>query len=214
MTDFVNVFEFVCGDLKNHNNGTFFCFPNIVENDTHNYNDVSVFDDIIMFDCEVFLEKNLKSYHYDPNNIWRQFIQDCPRSIITFNGELVNIENYEHKFNKKIMMNRCKINVNDISYELYDILGMICNQSSFAFPYFYLSNLFNTKYCKILSSASNRYIDIQKSEHLMDIVISTTFELRNIRTNTVKYIFNLKMLISFVPEKGIYNKYGVMSWCN
>jgi hypothetical protein len=115
----------------------------------------------MLLDTECFIEKNLESYSKQANNILYQFNLDFPRSLVYFNEyQIKSITEFTSIFSA------LPFNYNEIP--ITEILMMLCNQSSYATPYMFLSKLF----CKTMilcSDSENRAVKIYYDEYYSNL---------------------------------------------
>ena len=141
--------------------------------------------DIIMFNMNEYLHDILNSYNYDIYKINQQFDIDFNRSNIFINDIKINDKNL------------IDIHFNNLEkYKLFDnfnmllIIKMLCNQSSFGFPFILLNkiyNYYNDDYI-ISDGKTNRYIKFNTIDKLLTIIIGTDLILNKITTNGIEFI--------------------------
>lgn len=152
-----------------------------------------------IFSCNKFLLDNLKSYNYDPKNIIAQFKLDCPRTLLLFNNHKINnIKNLKFNLNKSIKdWTKTKLKLDNKNFRLIDILIMIFNQSSYAFPYIYLNKFFNKKNNNLIvvNCADNRKIEVNTFNNEIKINIETDMLIRDMLKD--EYIHKINVSINF-----------------
>jgi hypothetical protein len=138
---------------------------------------------------------NIIKFYPNKNRIIRQFKLDCPRTNIRVNGKKINDYDQINKklsFLKNIKLYNCKYISN-----LYWILIIICNQSSFCFPYMIINNLYgdevNNNYPFSLSS--KRDVDIDINSNKKSLTLECDFVIKNTTRN--EDLFNLNTVLYF-----------------
>ena len=163
---------------------------------------------VILFNIPIYLEKNLKSYNFDTFEIWEQFGRDCPRTNIYVNG---------NKIHNKIDLttNLSTIQPHTIKYKQYTlnlmtIIAMLCNQSSYAFPYIFLTKLQSMFDSNIIASdcGDNRYIKIdlllnEENKQYLRFTIKTDVLMRNIKNCEIDAKVNVTLILETNPIKSM-----------
>lgn len=153
------------------------------------------------FSTKNYINNIINSYTKTPNarqNIWTQFDLDCNRTNILFKRDLT-----ERRINQQndFIHEMTKIGFDDYVYpcanvdslNMVDILGMLCNQSSYAFSYSECHNQLADPDNNIFvfNSSSNRYIRISvesgddSGEGVIGIHIGANFKIMNPYKNVV-----------------------------
>jgi hypothetical protein len=148
-----------------------------------NYNKLC--DMELTFDTMPYIINNLKSYKYDTEIIWDQFDKDCPRSTVFINNKIVKTRNVMKE--KLQCLDNISVFCNDVEtktdmeFKLITLVAMICNQSSYAFPYAFMTkiqrrdddNMF------IANCSTNRTIKIETDGKKLQIFINTDVRIRD-----------------------------------
>jgi hypothetical protein len=100
----------------------------------------------IIFDFKKYINDVYKSYGFNFDNVLNQFVLDLPRSIIMFNG--IHIKTL---FNINIKK--------DINDTLFNIIIMLCCQSSMAYPMEKITEYYN------LIENGYLLLDLQSSQY-------------------------------------------------
>lgn len=187
---------------------------------------------IILFDAEVYFKKILQSYKYKRENIWYQFSLDFPRSTIFVNNINVKIKDQFLELLKGLNEIYMTIKINNQKVYIFDLLTlviMLCNQSSYAFPYMYLNKIYSQYEDKfiICSLDEGRNIKITNKDVIL-FEINAIFGIKNINTNKILSKIKTKLIITtnirtkskgnllkneyhLISEKFL-NKYGFLIW--
>jgi hypothetical protein len=112
-----------------------YCMVDYIEEDklnTYNNTNIHSFNNLnVVFNVNIYIEEILKSYNYNNDKIWDQFVLDLPRTNVYVNkDQIISVEQFKQLLNVYLHN----------EYQLTN-LALICNQSSYAFPYIYLYNL-------------------------------------------------------------------------
>jgi hypothetical protein len=155
----------------------------------------------ILFLKSLYMDRIFDSYGNNEEEIFRQFQIDVPRMKIYYDGLMISdplkleekLDIYSHNF----------MEINSKNYTLKVILMALCNQSSFAFPYMIVRNLYedSTKMNYVFSHKTKMHIDNKKD---IPIHLQATFKIKNIYTGDT--ISKIKI----ITKLDLYNKYGVM----
>ncbi len=171
-------------------------------------------DSLISFNVPIFMNNNLQSYKNDSFNIWNQFDLDCPRSPIYVNNKKINSDTelrIELKnFQKYFVKSECNM------FNLVTIIAMLCNQSSYAFPYIFFNKVENNTNSNVVATncTDNRSINIETHDNGIKIWIKTDVLFRNVKKNIIDAKANIKLLIE-APNVhtdelyNVFNKYGL-----
>jgi hypothetical protein len=169
---------------------------------------------VISFNVPIYLKENLKSYEYDYFNIWDQFEKDCPRSTIYINDILIH--NEIQLRNELYGMRKHLVTVNNNMYNIITIIAMLCNQSSYAFPYLFLNKVQAASNSNIIAMncSDNRSIKIKINNNNLKIWIDTDVNLRDISTGILNTKLHITLLIESSDIKtnkleNIFNKHGM-----
>jgi len=173
-------------------------------------------EQIVTFDIQTYFKNILLSYKYKRRNIKRQFELDFPRNTIYVNDtkmEKKDFKKYLRKYKGKIVS---KYKSRD--YTLDIILTMLCNQSSYGFPYFIMHQIYGDldKSILVASLSTNRCIKFKiKNNDVLKISVCADFGLRNLSTNSNIKIIKTKVIIEINLNNGdlnMLNKYGFLKW--
>lgn len=154
-------------------------------------------DSVILFNLGTFFKKNLISYNYNTQDIWKQFDVDCPRMKIYVNNKRIkNQKNFKNKL--KSLLGACVIINTDI-FEIIDILGMLCNQSSFFLSYKFLHKAkqftYDNDYIQVTNSSSNRSVKVNIKHNKLSIIAETNFAIKNILEDKIISKINTVIVI-------------------
>ena len=163
-----------------------------------------------MFDINQYLDKIAETFNYNPNKILEQFTLDFHRSELYFEGK--SIRNQE--FFISTIKNKFDYETNYHNMKMYDMILMLCNQASFAFPFVIINNIYSN-YKKGIFVVSNniKYLISTNNEDLY-IELAGTFNIKNINTNKIKgkIDINTKIDLNFKNNKYIFPKLGIVYW--
>jgi hypothetical protein len=161
-------------------------------------------DSVILFNIPIYLRENLKSYRFDPSEIWEQFEKDCPRSTIYVNDKQIFsrtdlIENLS-------MVQPYTVRFKQYVLNLMTIIAMLCNQSSYAFPYIFLSKVQNMFDSNVIASncTDNREIKIEtilseSDKTSLKFTIKTDVIMRNIKNCKIDAKANVTLVFDTNP---------------
>ena len=108
-------------------------------------------------------------------------------------------------------------------YSVYGLITMLCNQSSFAFPYILLNEIYGDNKRMLVSMSENRSIHISFDD-CVSIILNATFGIRNIDTDVIEKKVKVKLNIqtniirdpsskySIKDGQTVFCKYGFISW--
>ena len=183
--------------------------------DINNIKNIDEFS--IIFDSKKFFEDILISYDYNWKKILNQFKKDFHRSIITINN--IQFKKMDQFIDLRMLNAYCSLN---------NILILLCNQSSLAFPFekimlyhkllknnmFLLDTRNNSTHINIISDnydhctiVINKRLKICKLDYQSDIInlyyvdVVMSFMLTDIRQK-----INLKNFYHLI------DKYNILSW--
>ena len=164
-------------------------------------------DNIISFDTYTYIAELINSYKKS-TNIIHQFNIDYDRQNIYLNGYKYNIDNFKYYLKQiisKFHFNNFKILT--LSCEMFILL--LCCQSSFAYPYQLLVNLYKldgnndsdrrTSNCFLTSNKKKSNIKITINEQFINIELITYLQIKNIETMIVNG--NIAVTLIFVINK-------------
>lgn len=169
---------------------------------------------VLSFNVPIYLQENLKSYNYDSYNVWDQFEKDCPRTSIYVNDQLIHNEDMLRHALVKIQP--YIIYTNGKMYNMVTIIAMICNQSSYAFPYIFLNQVQHNVNSDIVAvdCSDNRSIRINVNDNNLKIWIDTDVNFRSMTTNELTMKTHITLLIESLNIKtdeleNMFNKCGM-----
>ena len=170
------------------------------------------FINTVIFNINIYIDEILKSYKYNPKNIWDQFNVDMPRVNIYINNEKITSKDYFCKLlndykNRYI----CK---NCIKFDQLAILAMICNQSSYAFPYIYLYGLLNDELNNLCCLNTNRNIRFNLKSTYKYITLEADFAIKQIDNSDfiLKNTIKMKLTININNNENLFDNYGLFEW--
>ena len=171
-------------------------------------------DSILAFNTQIYLKEILKSYHYKAEEIWYQFDLDCSRCKLYLDDDVIT-----NSSDLKLKLDQFKnniITIDNTNFNILTIIAMLCNQSSYAFPYVLCHKILSDikKNIFISNLSSNRYVKIKIKESSIDISIEADFGLRDIEKNKVISKINIILLISMniVDGNYVFNKNSLLIW--
>lgn len=168
-------------------------------------------DKVMTFLTEKYLENILDSYKNDVNNIFYQLKIDFPRTCIYVNNK--RFFDYD-EFRKKISQYD-KHKVSRIrNHKLSTLLMMLCNQSSFAYPYELIYKLYSDSSHHVVSDGTiitfelgNKSISVQL--HMKLNIININIEGCNVEDKLNVIIY---MDIYLDGNKANFGKYNLLIW--
>jgi hypothetical protein len=141
----------------------------------------------ITFNNITYLDEIIKSYS-SISSIYNQFGLDCNRTHIEVNNNIItNIEEFTEHVG---WLDKYKINFGKIR-DLFEYILLMTLQSSYAFPYVLLHNIYCTDDNNLIlsSTSSNRNIYITTNTEYINILIECDLEIKNYITGkTIKKI--------------------------
>ena len=156
-------------------------------------------DSVVLFSIPIYIRENLKSYNYDPSNIWEQFEKDCPRSTIYINDN--QILSKQDLTDNLPTMRHTTVKVEYFVFNLVTVVAMLCNQSSYAFPYIFLNKLQSNRDSNVIASncSDNRIIKIETimndDQIRLKFLIKTDVIMRNIRNYQIDTKANITLIL-------------------
>lgn len=169
-------------------------------------------DGVLAFNTEIYLEQILSSYH-SPKEICEQFCLDCPRCEILLEGEtiksLIELQRGLTKFSEY------ELSLRGRTYDLPLILTMLCNQSSYAFPYVLTHKLLADieKNIFVASLSTNRFVKIRSYERKIDIDISADFGLKNLYQKNLLSTVSIRLKLSVnLDANNLFSKNSLFVW--
>lgn len=173
-------------------------------------------DSNIFFNTTTYLTKILDSYSYNTECILKQFNLDFPRSNIYFNDvHMNNIDTFKHHL---AFLKIYSYNV----FDLFILILMLCNQSSYAFPYMFLHKQFgNIDYNEhnnpssliiITSLSSSRSINIHHCHDMILMSLDADFSIKDIINDTNINTIHINIQLEINLQRNHFSKYGILSW--
>lgn len=147
----------------------------------------------ITFNSEYYIEKNINSYKKSETKIYDQFCVDFPRTTVYYNTyEIQSIEKFNYYLDGLRKSNIIYKNINVV-----DIIIMLCNQSTYASPYYFIHKLYGTDKLVVCSDSNNRSINIYYDDYYknMNIILEGQFKLINTETTKVEKIIYFTITI-------------------
>ena len=165
----------------------------------------------VLFDTGKYFKDILKSYNFDRNKIWEQFLLDFPRTSVIVQNK--NIENYQQIF-EPVLEKISKIyRIGGRWFLLKDVLSLLCNQSSYAFPYVFLIKLYADDNHMLSSQESNRFISYTLENDSIQIKLSASFAVKNVRDGNTKFTIESEIVLDTNLNKSdIFQSCGIFSW--
>lgn len=157
-----------------------------------------------------FLDNNLKSYKYEPENIDRQFSVDCPRNTTLISGNYADEIYFKNQF--KFLEDKIVEIIDGKTFNLLLIIKMILTQSSYATPYFIFHKMFADGITTLLCSDNNNrvaniYYD-KDNDNKLTFKLSGQFKVLDLTTDPhqVKSIvkFDMKLCTNIVDASYYY----------
>lgn len=170
----------------------------------------------ILIETDSYLMDILESYQFEEKRILNQFNLDLPRCTVLVDSE--HITSYEQfssllKWTKNIMFefNKWKSN-------LFTVLLLLCNQSSYCFPYVFLHNNFADidKKIMIASMSEDRYIKIN-THPMLTVSIEGKFgvmdlnEFIRLSEKSIVLLIETTVMNNIPRSKGLFSKYCVLT---
>lgn len=185
---------------------------NVVYNGNKIYDNLDNYNNTIIFNIDVFLDQILKSYKYDKNKIWDQFMLDLPRTNISVNStHIVSLNQFKSLLDQYSKLTTI---VSSHNYDCLTMLTMLCNQSSYALPYIYLYQLYNDGNCMLSCLPSNRNVVFHLDEKIKYVSLEADFAVKDISSNIVLRTINVLMKIDLFINDQLFNNHGTFIWIN
>ncbi|ARF09427.1 hypothetical protein Indivirus_1_50 [Indivirus ILV1] len=188
--------DYITSSLNNYDN-----YEIIESNDTNDDVDYinNISNKLIMFDIHQYLEKIEKSLNNDSKRI-EQFKLDFKRSELYLNGKYTRGEDYFLSYIKK--------NINYLTnfknMKMYDIILLLCNQSSFVFPFVLMNNIYSNPTKGIYVTSNNIQYFINHNKESLTIELIGIFNIKNI--NIDKIIGSVQIATKFDIEFDRFKK--------
>ncbi|AYV78906.1 MAG: hypothetical protein Edafosvirus47_2 [Edafosvirus sp.] len=166
----------------------------------------------VFFDTYDYILKNLESYHFNWNDVWKQFMLDFPRLKICIND--VKIDDH-YSFVRQVMKyNNFKYNTNIDFWLIAILLG---TQSSYYLPFVYMKKIYEDIDNDIMltDSKCDKIINFEFGD-IVSITFKATFKLINIKIgNITSYINTNMILMTYLENKTklqMLNKSSLLLW--
>lgn len=157
------------------------------------------YDYIFSFNTEKYLIEIINSYS-NSTNIQNQFKLDYDRHKIILNGYKYNHDKFKYYLKHYLSLYKFnQLHICTLPIELFII--MLCCQSSFAFPYQELVNLYSineNNNIVLCSSKKGTVIDININEKNINIELQTNLQIININNNDI--IKHLRVYLIFLID--------------
>ena len=172
-----------------------------------------LYNKMIIFDTNQYLEKIVVSYNNNINNIIQQFQSDHARSEVFFNNNKIHDSK---DFTEKILKySSFPIKLCSNIFSLDIIILMLCTQASFVFSFILINKLYtNYKNGKhVTSNKSQYYINI-KNPDIIDIKLDAIYLIKDVNKNIIVSKVNVVTNITAVYKKKQYEfcKWGIINW--
>lgn len=166
-------------------------------------NQVELENNTLTFDTKYFIKKNLDSYKNNLQNIYSQFDVDFPRTSIYYNNILVtSLDDFEDLKQSNIVYE---------NYNFMNIIMLLCNQSSYATPYYLLCKLYCKDNLALCDDHRNRRINIYCDDYYknLNIVLEGQFRLIDTTTEVVQSIihFTISIITNIVKISTWFSSY-------
>lgn len=167
---------------------------------------------MIIFNVFQYIDDILKSYRYDRDRIWDQYLLDFPRTHIFVQG--VELKDYQQLFEPILERLGQPVRIDNRVYPLKYIMAVLCNQSSFAFPFTFIHNTYSDyQKNKMLSSQEPQKIKFTYEKEYVTLEFEVVFTLRDITNgNPISKIENILTLELDLNKKDLFRELGVFRW--
>lgn len=197
-------------------------FINVADYDSIHIKNPINNDGVVFFNTHDFIYKNLHSYKFKLDEAWTQFKLDFSRQKIMVDGKKCKEINDLISFLLKFDVFKYKI-IKDVEVEIWLILMMLCNQSSYYLPFMYMKSMYddNKNQINVLDSKSERIIAFTTKDKL-EITFKTTFNVINIFNEKLEKSIDIEMNIrtglilkndkAEQVNANIFEKCSMLSW--
>lgn len=239
-TDFVEIYYKIGSELKKinvekslyvQNNRQFdYCILDIIddEEEIDEYIELNEYlkeqkHNLILFNNLSYFMKILQSYKYDKDTIIQQFKLDLPRNEIWIDSNIVSdFELFQEKISQTEKIN-LKFN-NNKKLQLNHLIMMICNQSTYAFPYYLMHKLYSSTQdsLAVTDLSENRFVKILNKSESISFQIGIDFGIKFINENKLINKIHIDLFIDTdifkmneCQEFDFNNfivKYGIIRW--
>jgi len=171
----------------------------------------------VIFEMEPYFEKIFTSYKYDVQSIWEQTKIDLPRTLVVCNK--IPVTEVDHLVASFPQYKDIPVTYKGNTFTLLDIIALLCNQSSYAFPYFFFHKLKGdfTKNKMISNLPSNRKVSFKIKDGKLVISMRADFGIMNFETNQLEAKISMKLSIdeksvNNVKLEDLFSRYGILEW--
>jgi len=146
---------------------------------------------MLTIDKSLYLQDILKCYNYSIDKIIDQLTKDFPRSLVYINKTLMtSLDQYMNILKKYKSINT------EYNIDLYHLLLLLCNQSSYYATYNYFHKKYSDIANDILVTSSNSKREIEYDTNALKVSIKTDLEIKNINNNKIVSIIHTVLYIT------------------
>jgi hypothetical protein len=170
------------------------------------------------FDFIDYLNKIKDSYN-NYSSIISQFKKDYHRQCIHLNGVYIteDVNLFINNLKTTIEKHEYKNSIFDMSF--YELVTLLCCQSSFALPYTILHNFYKLNNCcdcilvSEQNSKSNRHIRIKIDDNCLFIEMNATLYIKNITQNVNTHKIDISIACQFHKKMDIKDPHlCILTW--
>jgi len=178
----------------------------------HNLKNINLDDKYVIFDTNEYISKILLSYNYSLSKIYDQMKHDFSRMEICLNGR--KIKSMSFLINRLKRYNGYEYIGDGFTFKLHDILIMLCNQSSYAFPFVVMNTIYSDDKKKFVFSNKTRINIIEQlSSNIIKVDMDCSFDIKNISSNKKLNTIDSHMeLTACLRVKNVFQKYASLIW--
>jgi len=168
----------------------------------------------LLFNLKVYLFKIVESYDRSKRKIYEQYKLDFPRGQIFYNN--MEIKKPKELLNKLEKYRKNKIKTNKKYFSVSTLVIMLCNQSSYAFPYTLMHHIYSNyeKSIFIQSMPTNRYVKIKEESEkekeketeenkFLSLELSVDFGIKNLDDDNIVSMINVLVKFKLNSDRGI-----------
>lgn len=173
----------------------------------------------VLFNMQDYLLSILKTYKY--NEIKEQYDRDAPRTGVFVDS--IRVDTWSSLKRELSYLDKIKT---DRGLDMFMIIGLLCCQSSYAFPYIFCNNMVAdaSNGIGLFNSNKNRRIDILTKNGNLRLVINGCFQIKDfneqaIDLDTIGMTLFIDTNIKRTPKgfkvvntDGLFVKNGVFVW--
>lgn len=181
--------------------------------DLYNKREYMLKDKVVTFDSSVFIKKILESYHNKKENILHQFFLDFPRTDIYYNNIKISSSQF---FLEKVYSYRNYEVTKGI--KLDTIIIMLCNQSSYAFSYEIIYDLYSTSKTHVVSKKTCVKINTNDDNQIF-MQFHVTYNIIDIECDSNDNIIDSINMVSYLDihidkrnRRGNISTQGLLIW--